>query len=301
MRPHGRHRRRPVYGTLLFGVLCLALGIVVGRLGSGLSHGRAGLLGPTRVGGAAPRAVLENKAKAPVLGHPGLGHGTRQVNFILTTPTRNSSRVAPGPLPPAALVNVAPLDQYPELPNGCEVTSLAMLLDFVGHPYSKVALAKMMPVDPTKRVMGSGWHIKYWGNPNVGFVGQVTRKYDGYGIYHGPMFRFLNRLLPGRAVDLTGDRFRSILTWVARGMPVEAWTTTTFAPTHYWVTWQSPQGLVHATPYEHAVLIVGYDTTQVFVNNPLTGAKAEPVNRARFVQSWIQLGRQAITVLPSTR
>ncbi len=202
------------------------------------------------------------------------------------------------------LIHVPPLDQYPQLPNGCEVTSLTMLMTAVGHPMNKMTLAQEMPKDPTRLVLTSTTnangqvvhHVKYWGNPNVGFVGSVYQSGEGYGIYHGPMFHFLNQLLPGRAEDLTGDSFSTLLHHVAQGIPVEAWTTTTFQPTNDWVTWQSPEGPVTATPLEHAVLIVGYGPGTLYVNNPLNGEAAEKVPEGPFIQSWRQLGKQAITV-----
>lgn len=207
-------------------------------------------------------------------------------------------------MPTHYLIHVPAKDQYPQLPNGCEVTSLAMLMTAVGHPESKMTLAREMPKDPTKLVLTSSTaangtvvhHVKYWGNPNVGFVGDVYQAGNGYGIYHGPMDRFLNHLLPGRAKDLTGASFSTILRHVSEGIPVEVWTTTTFAPTNDWVTWESPEGLVRATPLEHAVLVVGYSPGYLYVNNPLNGQAAEKIPEAPFLQSWNQLGRQAITV-----
>lgn len=136
-----------------------------------------------------------------------------------------------------------------------------------------------------------------WGNPNVGFVGSVTgHAHLGYGIYHGPLDALLNTMLPGRAEDMTGDPFTQILDHVAHGVPVEAWTTITFQPTTDWVTWQSPEGPVRATPLEHAVLIVGYTPTSVIINNPYTGQANEAVNRADFIAAWQELGKQAVTV-----
>ncbi len=207
-------------------------------------------------------------------------------------------------MPSHFLIHVPAKNQYPQLPNGCEVTSLAMLMTAVGHPESKMTLAREMPKDPTKLVLTSTTtakgtvvhHVVYWGNPNVGFVGDVYQAGEGYGIYHGPMYHFLNHLLPGRAEDLTGSPFSRILHHVSEGIPVELWTTTTFAPTNDWVTWESPEGLVRATPFEHAVLLVGYSPGYLYVNNPLNGQAAEKIPEAPFLQSWIQLGRQAITV-----
>ena len=121
---------------------------------------------------------------------------------------------------------------------------------------------------------------------------------EGYGIYHGPMTRFINQLLPGRALDLTGSSFHTVLAHVAQGVPVEVWTTTPIKPTNDWESWQSPEGLVKATPLEHAVLIVGFGPGVLYVNNPLNGQAAEKVAEAPFLQSWRQMGRQAVTVKP---
>lgn len=221
-----------------------------------------------------------------------------------SSPSAKSSVSA---LPQSYLIHVEAKDQYPQLPNGCEVTSLAMLLTAVGHPVSKMTLAAKMPVDPTPLQLtsytGSNGQVvhkvQYWGNPNVGFVGNVYKAGYGYGIYNGPMTKFLNHLLPGRAEDLTGKPWKDILRHVATGIPVEVWTTTTFQPTTNWVTWQSPEGPVKATPLEHAVLVVGYSPGYLYVNNPLNGQAAQKVPAAPFIQAWNQLGDQAITVSAS--
>ena len=200
--------------------------------------------------------------------------------------------------------------QLPQLQNGCEVTSLSMLLTAVNHPVDKMTLAAEQPTDPTPAVLKTipGFkgnpilEVVSWGNPNVGFVGSVEGGAQlGYGIYNGPLDHLLNQILPGQAEDMTGDPFTQILDHVAHGVPVEAWTTINFEPTNDWVTWQSPQGPVTATPMEHAVLIVGYTPTTVIVNNPYTGQANEAVNRADFIAAWTQLGSQAITVhLPAS-
>lgn len=198
-------------------------------------------------------------------------------------------------LPTHYLLQVQAQSQLPQLPDGCEVTSLSMLLQYAGHPESKMILAKDMPKDPTKEVVNSHGVIVDWGNPNVGFVGDVYSSTRGYGIYHGPITKLFNQMLPGRAEDMTGQPFINILRVVASGRPVVLWTTATFQQTNQWEIWMSPQGPVLATPEEHAVLLVGYNQTELFVNNPLNGDQAQPVNRQNFIQAWHQLGSQAVT------
>jgi uncharacterized protein YvpB len=185
--------------------------------------------------------------------------------------------------------------QGPELYNGCEVTSLSMLLSAAGHPVDKMTLADSVKKDPTPATYDSNNNITAWGDPNLGFVGDVTGGNPGYGVYHGPVTQLLNSILPGRAQDLTGCTFDQVLARVASGHPVIAWTTDTFTPTSSWTTWQGPNGPVKATFDEHVVLIVGYDATHVYLNDPLDGTASKAVNRQSFLAAWQQLGNQAVT------
>ncbi|KEO84693.1 C39 family peptidase [Tumebacillus flagellatus] len=199
-------------------------------------------------------------------------------------PTRPASRV----------LNVPVIAQNPELYNGCEVTSLTMLLQSAGVSVGKNELARNVRKDPTPEVKDANGQTISWGDPNTGFVGDVTGSGRGYSVYHGPIAEELGRYLPGRAVDLTGHSFDDVLNAVGNGKPVIVWTTDTFSPTDDWVTWKSPTGTVRATFSEHCVLLVGYDGNTVTVNDPLDGTRKQ-VNLAAFQQAWVQLGQQAVT------
>lgn len=244
-----------------------------------------------------PAVVQHHKSKPKV---------QKKKKSQVTVPSRTVSDV----LPASYVMHVAAQSQLPALPNGCEVTSLSMLLGAVGHPISKMTLAAEAPRDTTPYVLKEQpgfkgnplMEVTSWGNPNVGFVGSMSQKDGelGYGIYHGPVAELLNEVLPGQALDLTGASFSTILDYVAHGDPVEVWTTINFMPTNEWVTWQTPEGPFTATPMEHAVLVVGYTPTTLLVNNPYTGEAAQSVNRTDFIAAWKQLGEQAVTVSPST-
>ncbi len=262
----------------------------------------------------AQHSAKNSTTPAKTQGQPGLP-GNRQTGTVSSHRAGETSPAAAAPpashaltpdlqdlfyhgtLPQQAMIRVPPQSQMPQLLNGCEVTSLSMLLTAVGHPVDKMTLANEQPKDPTPLKMNAHKQIISWGNPNVGFVGSVTDY--GYGIYHGPIVRLINQILPGRGVDLTGKPFQDILSVVANGTPVELWATATFKPTNDWVTWSSPEGPVKATWEEHAVLLVGYNQTQLFVNNPLNGEQAQPVSKQEFLEAWRQLGEQAVTIAPA--
>ncbi|MDF2719862.1 MAG: peptidase C39-like family protein, partial [Paenibacillus sp.] len=127
------------------------------------------------------------------------------------------------PKPPSAMIDAPAVKQLPELPPGCEIVSLTMLLNFYGVNKGKMELAKEMVKDPTPIRWDKG-SIVYWGNPNTGYVGDVTGKTRGFGIYHSGLFPTLQANVP-TAVDLTGSEFDTIERQIAEGLPVIVWTT----------------------------------------------------------------------------
>ncbi len=294
-----RHRR-----TLRRRALLVLTGVLAVPAAWGVAH--APFLGRTALGALQVSPLTPTSASSRASNAPGPSRAHREkptasratsVSKPPSVKAPHSSLPAPSALPTALLLRVTPQDQFPALPNGCEVTSLSMLLGAIGHPVSKMRLASLMPLDPTPRVLGPNGRIVSWGNPNVGFVGSVYVLPKGFGIYHGPLTRLVNRVLPGRGIDLTGHPFTDLLAKVAQGIPVVVWTTIPLSPDVPWVTWQSPEGPVHTTMDEHAVLLVGYGPKAVYINNPYNGEAAEAVPRARFIASWNVMGKQAVTTV----
>ncbi|MFT8872901.1 MAG: C39 family peptidase [Sporolactobacillus sp.] len=190
---------------------------------------------------------------------------------------------------------VAPLEapqisQNPELPRGCEVTALAMLLAQAGISVDKMTLANSI-----QKV--SYFQNGYYGNPNEGFVGSMTDKAQpGFGVYHTPLVRLAQSFLPHRIIDMTGQSFTDVERQLSRGKAVLIITNITFKPLapDLFQNWQTSSGKVKITYYEHTVLLTGYNKTQVFFNNPL-GEKNQAADKAAFVQAWQQMGSQAIS------
>lgn len=203
--------------------------------------------------------------------------------------------IVPG-LPGEHLIDAEAMSQFPELFNGCEITSLAMLVQYMGLPYGREELIAMLALDPTPVRFDEAGAVAEWGDPDLGFVGDIIGNTMGYGVYHKPIADILDRIWEHGASDLTGEPYMRLEQTVSVGRPVIVWTTSEFAPTDEWVEWRTPEGrTVSATFHEHAVLLVGYDPEYVYVNDPLTGEQARRTPKAEFVESWQQLGRQAVT------
>ncbi|KRL03618.1 cysteine protease YvpB [Liquorilactobacillus capillatus DSM 19910] len=178
----------------------------------------------------------------------------------------------------------------PTLYNGCEVTSLAMLLNYYDINVTKNELGdkiKTVPMD-----YGNGQH----GNPHKGFVGDVTGANPGLGVYHGPIMA-LTKKYTTKAVDLSGQTFNDVIQKVGEGHPVWTITTATFAPVDDFQAWDTPQGEIKITFSEHSVVITGFDRKNnvIYINNPY-GHKNQAVNWDDFEAAYKQMGKQAVYI-----
>lgn len=195
------------------------------------------------------------------------------------------------------MLDVPLIKQNPELKYGCEVTSLTMMLQFAGVKVDKVTLAKKIAKDrdPAKIRQGD---IKKWGDPNEGFVGDMTGKQKGYAVFDKPTVDLINHYLPGRAANLSGSSFEEVLQQIDRGAPVVVWTTGDYRLPDRWESWEH-EGKTIRTPMDlHAVVMVGYDEKFVYLNDPLSGKKAVAVDKQQFIKSWKALKQRAVSYKP---
>lgn len=186
--------------------------------------------------------------------------------------------------------------QYPELPRGCEVASLTMLLQAAGLDVNKMTLAKEIKKDPTPYHIVDG--KVHFGNPNVGFVGSMYKlSQPGFGVYHIPVARLAARYLNDRVIDLSGKDFSAVEDQLDMGKPVWVIVSTTFTkvPANQWMTWYTKQGEIRVTKKEHSVLLTDFDDQWVYFNDPLVNKKNRRADKSNFVAAWRQFGSQAIS------
>ena len=195
------------------------------------------------------------------------------------------------------IIDVPVISQLPELPRGCEVTSLSMLLQFKGINVDKMKLAKLIRKDPTPYQVKAG--KVFFGHPNEGFVGDMYNITNpGYGVYHKPIKELADHFLPNQVVDLTGSDFSKLQASVSNGIPVWVIINTTYKrlPPNEFRIWDTPKGKVDITYREHSVVITGYDKEYIYFNDPLTSEKNKKAPKQEFIDAWVQMGSQAISL-----
>lgn len=196
-------------------------------------------------------------------------------------------------------LNVPLIRQYPELPRGCEVTSLAMLLKYNDINTDKMILAKEIKKDTTTYYKDDKGRI-YYGNPYDGFVGDMYNiKNNGYGVYHEPIVELAIKYAGDSVIDLTGVEFNDITYLLKNGYPIWIITNASYKPLadSYFEIWHTPSGIVKTTKKLHAVLITGIDRDNIYINDPLSSYPNKAISKNDFKLAWEQMGHQAVTIV----
>ncbi|WEV50898.1 C39 family peptidase [Lactobacillus sp. ESL0731] len=182
-------------------------------------------------------------------------------------------------------------NQYPDLPNGCEVTSLSMLLNYYGVKVTKLDLSQNIA-----HVASFTDNGQYRGNPHKGFVGYMSQANAGWCVYNEPLEQ-VARKYTNRIQNFTGHDFIQTMKLVSTGHPVMIITTTNFNHVSDMQTWRTAQGNVHVTPSSHACVITGFNKKAriVYVNDPF-GHKNEQIPWANLERSYNQQGKQALYI-----
>ncbi len=165
------------------------------------------------------------------------------------------------------VMNVPAINQLPELPTGCEITAVAMMLQYKGVPVDKIKLAKEMP--------------RHSWNPNLGYVGDPFTK-RGWTVYPPALMNLVKKYAQS-AKNLTGAADGTVEKQLASLRPV--------------VVWVSPMHGFNV----HALVLTGYDAKYFYFNDPWTGKKNQKISKAEFYKIWKNQKRRGCLKRSSNR
>jgi uncharacterized protein YvpB len=184
--------------------------------------------------------------------------------------------------PPLAIILDAPV--YKQAHSlSCESSAAAMAMNYFGVGIGEETILAALPRHD---------------NPHHGFRGDVDGPYGGtidYGVYAEPMRQVLVRW--GLQADHLAGGIDEISAHIRQGKVVIAWIT-------YDLQVQSPRQvttsdgqIVTLVPYEHAVLITGYNRNGLWVNDPFSGTQTF-YPESDFSRSFAYLGNMALVIGP---
>lgn len=166
---------------------------------------------------------------------------------------------------PKKLIPFTAVSQYPELPTGCEVTSLAMVLHYYGINIDKCEIGDRY-LDK-----GEAGAVSYF----EAFEGD-PRDEDSYGCYAPVIVKAANRILKEKASELkaeevTGGRLGSLFEYIDKDIPVIIWGTQNCQSGYISGQWRvDEQEFTWISP-EHCMVLVGYSDSSVWVADPIHG------------------------------
>lgn len=188
-------------------------------------------------------------------------------------------------------IDVDYIYQEPELPTGCEITSLTMLLNYLGFDIDKTELSdNYLKMDYMANV---GFDDAFIGNP---------RWDGGYGCF-APVIKdaadsYLNaQKSTYKAEDISGTSFTDLYSYIDKDMPVVVWASMGLMEVEKRFCYYAQDGEEeYWYDNEHCMLLVGYDKTQntVTAADPLSGLMI--YNADRFEYIYDELEQQAVII-----
>lgn len=187
--------------------------------------------------------------------------------------------------------------QLPQLQTGCEVTSLAMVLNHYGYSVDKTTLAAdYLPTASYRLTYQNG--KAYGPDLDAVFVGNPF----GDGTICGPeaIVTTANSYLetcgnPLEAKDITGTTPAGLYLRVSNGQPVIIFVTIAMANRDDTLGWYTTDGkYVDWSLNDHGSVLIGWDEESVTVACPLTGI--QNYSREQFEKIYAERGYKAAVI-----
>lgn len=199
---------------------------------------------------------------------------------------------------PCKISNVPYLNQFSlGYPTGCEAVSATMVLKFHGYDVSTSKVISAIPMGESKHQVDGKW---VGGNPFEVFVGHPSKGLStgSYGCFAKPLAQAMQSIAGGKVKNISGCSVDTLFDYVEKGEPVVVWCVKNGNPVKSGVTWSYPDGSGKFDELvgEHCAVLIGYDSKNVYLNDPSAGQNVtQPISA--FETNFKKLYSQAIVVL----
>ena len=189
------------------------------------------------------------------------------------------------------------IEQYPELPTGCEITAMTMVLNYYGYQVNKVTMAlDYMPKVQAEFYRSEDGRLMGPDLENF-FVGDPTEE-TGYICGTGAIVTAANRYLADVGSDLTAAAMKNVqpeklYDLIDQGTPVVIWCTINMEDRAETDGWYREDGTyMEWSTNDHGAVLIGYDEDTVTVADPIYSRIT--VSRDQFEKVFAERGGQCV-------
>ena len=192
--------------------------------------------------------------------------------------------------------------QLPELPTGCEVTALAMMLNYYGLDIDKTELAQeYLPTVPAQFYCGEDG-LLYGLDMSRFFVGDPFTE-GGYICGTEAILSAANNYLVSQgssllALDASGSSPDDLFRLVSQDTPVLVWVTIAMEERQPTEGWYTEDGIYQEwSMNDHGAVLIGYSEDTVTLADPLAGIVE--YDRDAFESVYLSRGSQCVVLQPA--
>lgn len=189
------------------------------------------------------------------------------------------------------------MEQYPELPTGCEITAMTMVLNYYGYNVDKVTMAlDYMPKIQAEFYRGEDGRLMGPDLENF-FVGDPTEE-TGYICGTGAIVTAANAYLTDVGSDMTAVAMKNaqpeeLYDLIDQGTPVVIWCTINMEDRAETDGWYREDGTyMEWSTNDHGAVLIGYDEDTVTVADPIYSRIT--VSRVQFEKIFAERGGQCV-------
>lgn len=196
-------------------------------------------------------------------------------------------------------IEVPYIDQTQRYPTGCESISAVMLLGYLGYPMEpETFIDQYLP----KKDLWFQDGVLYGPHPDQAFIGSPYNDERGsFGCY-APCIASALAPVVGDRYQVQVEKGRSLehlcRAYIDRDMPVILWATLNMEPSSPGPVWRLADGEPFQwRSHQHCLLLVGYDESRYFFNDPWQNKGCIGYDKALADQRYRELGMQAVGLL----